>query len=81
MTVQELQDCLHLLVGDGNFKTALATDITSDDFAENVLGFEEVEEIEEDEGDLNGQQAAMMGSYSQGLGGGLHNDVIPEEDV
>jgi hypothetical protein len=41
------------LVGDGNFKTALAPEITSDDFAENVLGFEEVEEIEEDEDDMN----------------------------
>ena len=51
MSVQELEECLHLLVGDGNFKTALTQEITSDEFAENVLGFEEVEEVEEEEGD------------------------------
>lgn len=38
-----------MLVGDRNFKTALPNEITSDDFAENVLGFEEVEEAPEDE--------------------------------
>jgi len=37
------------LVGDGNFKTALPVEVTSEDFAENVLGFEEVEEVEDDE--------------------------------
>jgi hypothetical protein len=49
MSVQEIEECLHLLVGDANFKTALPVEVTSDEFAENVLGFEEVEEIEEDE--------------------------------
>jgi hypothetical protein len=52
------------LVGDGNFKTALPNDITSDEFAENILGFEEVEEIEEEEGAYDPSQAAMMASYS-----------------
>jgi len=51
MGVQELGECLHLLVGDRNFKTALPNDITADDFAENVLGFEEVEEVEDDGGE------------------------------
>lgn len=37
-----------LLVGDSNFKTALPPEVSADDFAENVLGFEEVEEMEDD---------------------------------
>lgn len=48
MSVQELEEALHLLVGDGNFKTALTNDITSDYFAEEVLGFEEVEEVDDE---------------------------------
>jgi hypothetical protein len=48
MNAKELEECLLLLVGDANFKTALPQEISSDDFAENVLGFEEVEEVEED---------------------------------
>ena len=35
MGQQELEECLHLLVGDSNFKTALAEDIKADDFAED----------------------------------------------
>lgn len=49
MSVKELEECLNLLVGDSNFKTALPQEITADDFAENVLGFEEVEEMEEED--------------------------------
>jgi hypothetical protein len=37
-------------VGDANFKSALPQEVSADEFAENILGFEEVEEIEE-EGD------------------------------
>lgn len=79
MGQQELEECLGLLVGDSNFKTALAQNIQADDFAENVLGFEEVEEMEAEEGDIDGMgNAAAMasmigGSYSAGMG------VIPEE--
>jgi hypothetical protein len=78
MGQQELEECLGLLVGDSNFKTALGQNIQADDFAENVLGFEEVEEMEAEEGDLEGGNAAAMasmmgGSYSAGMG------VIPEE--
>ena len=46
----ELEDCLGLLVGDKNFKTAILPDVHADDFAENILGFEEVEELEGEEG-------------------------------
>jgi len=60
-------------VGDANFKTSLPQEIAADDFAENILGFEEVEEVESGE-DGNGEAAGgvMMGSYG-GMG------VIPEE--
>lgn len=47
MGQQELEECLGLLVGDSNFKSALPNEVQADDFAENVLGFEEVEELEE----------------------------------
>lgn len=81
MSVQELEECLHLLVGDRNFKTALPNDITSDQFAENVLGFEEVDEVEED-GEEYAPQEALGASYGVGMSSGyqMHNDVIPEED-
>lgn len=46
MGMQELEECLGLLVGDTNTKTALPTEILADGFAEDILGFEEVEEIE-----------------------------------
>jgi len=81
MGQQELEECLNLLVGDSNFKTALLAEMQADDFAENILGFEEVEEVEGDEGDemggaaagLTGTGAGMMGSGYGGMG------VIPEE--
>ena len=36
MNAKELEECLLLLVGDANFKTALPQEISSDDFAEQV---------------------------------------------
>ena len=82
MGQQELEECLNLLVGDSNFKTALQQEIVADDFAENILGFEEVEEMESgDEGDdmaggvAGGMGSIMGGSYSHGMG------VIPEENA
>lgn len=79
MSVQEIEECLKLLVQDSSFKQ-LSAEITAEEFAENILGFEEVEEIEEEEGDFT-QQDAMGGSYSAALGAGVHNEVIPEEDI
>jgi hypothetical protein len=79
-----LQECLNLLVGDSGLKTALPTEVQADDFAENILGFEEVEEIEGEEGALDGS-ADMSGSV---LGGGTATatyrgapgmGIIPEE--
>lgn len=48
---KDLGDYLNLLVGDSNFKSALPQEVSADEFAENILGFEEVEEVEEEEGD------------------------------
>ncbi len=79
MGKEELADCLGLLMGTKEFGK-LPSDILADDFAENVLGFEEVEEVEDEEGEYGQQQEAMMASYSQGYGG-LHNEIIPEEDL
>ena len=79
MGVQEIAECLQLLVQDSSFKQ-LPQEISAEEFAENILGLEEVEEIEEEEGEFT-QQDAMGGSYSAALGAGLHNEVIPEEDV
>ncbi len=77
---QELEECLNLLVGDSNFKTALPQDVAADDFAENVLGFEEVEEMEGDEeegeGAAGGMGSLMTASYAAGGMG-----VIPEEGL
>lgn len=55
MGVNEISECLQYLVGDGNMKTALGPGplISADDFAQNVLGFEEVEE-QEPEDEYNG---------------------------
>ncbi len=46
MTVQELERALLQLVGEQNIQIALPQDVTSDAFAENILGFEEVDEAE-----------------------------------
>jgi hypothetical protein len=52
-------------VGDSNFKTALPNEITADEFAENILGFEEVEEMEEEGVDYGGgQQDGFNASYN-----------------
>ena len=80
MSTEELENCLFQLVSDRNFKTALKENITCEDFSENVLGFEEVDEVEDDEeeyGQEGGDQFAMGG----GATGLYPNDVIPEEDT
>ena len=61
-------------MGDSNFKTALPQEIQADEFAEDILGFEEVEEIEEEGTDESG---AQPGSFRGTAPGGM--GVIPEE--
>ncbi len=61
--------------------------ITADEFAENILGFEEVEEMEDNNGEDNMMQQEMMmgngGMYGNmnGMGYQIQNDIIPEEDI
>jgi len=50
---EDLEKYLQLLVGSKEFGK-LPPEIQSDDFAENVLGFEEVEEVEDEEGEYGG---------------------------
>jgi hypothetical protein len=59
-------------VGVGEGDKALKPVINSDEFAENILGFEEVEE-EDDEGFLDEAQQNEMQQESNALG------MIPEE--
>jgi uncharacterized membrane protein YgcG len=75
---QELEECLNLLVGDANFKTSLPQDIAADDFAENILGFEEVEEVDSDDGANGGDGSGgnVMGGGGASYGG---MGIIPEE--
>ena len=82
MQVHELEECLQLLVGDMNFKTALPQEITADVFAEAVLGFEEVEEQEEEEGEY-GEEGDPNVYNAAGIsyGGYNPNEVIPEEEL
>ena len=85
MNVKELEDCLSMLVGESTISKALPDMIGADDFAENILGFEEVEEIEEDNGEDEFIQQQMMGGSGMygGMGGSyqVQNDIIPEEDI
>ena len=68
------------MVSDRNFKTALKDTVTCEDFSENVLGFEEVDEVEEEEEEYG--QEMGMGGAPDGMGVGMYaNDVIPEEET
>jgi hypothetical protein len=71
ITAEELDEFMQLLVGEDAQK-ALKPIVSSDDFAEQILGFEEVEEGEEEEGE--GEEAPGEMGQSQMRG----NDVIPE---
>ncbi len=58
MTIQEIEKALIQLIGEQNVTLALPQDFTSDLFAENILGFEEVDEAEM-------QSEADAASYQQ----------------
>ena len=74
MTVKDLEECLHLLVGDSNFKTALPPEFTAEDFFQNILSFEEVEELEEDEEEALAEEPGFdRGAYQL-------EGAIPEEE-
>jgi hypothetical protein len=46
MSMTDLEDCFQLLIGRRDFREVLEDKITADEFAENILGFEEVDEDE-----------------------------------
>jgi len=46
MNVKELEQALLQLIGEQNIQIALPQDVTADAFAEQILGFEEVDEAE-----------------------------------
>lgn len=46
MTPQQLETALLQLIGEQSIQLALPPDVTSDAFAETILGFEEVDEAE-----------------------------------
>jgi len=72
MGISKIEECLHLLAGDRNFKTALGQEMSADDFAENILGFEEVEEIERRPRRRNSRQYNGSIVQQKGTGGGLY---------
>lgn len=79
---QEFERCMQLLIGEKNFDGITDNEyITADDFAENVLGFEEVDENELDQEDDEEELANAAGmSYASGNPSQyLPNEVIPEE--
>lgn len=51
MTIQELSEIMGNLVSELDLQAAFPELVTSDKFAEDILGFEEVDENEEEEGD------------------------------
>jgi len=83
MKINEMEKLLQLLVGEQKIQSALPDEITADDFAENILGFEEVDENELDE-EAELEEAGMGGSYASGAQNSYlmaGNDVIPEEPM
>lgn len=76
---KELEDALFQLVSIKEIPKALKEQVACEDFSENVLGFEEVDEAEDDEdGEEYGDQDD---GNLQGGGSYYPNDVIPEEDI
>ena len=76
-----MEKCMQLLVGEKNFDMAIVGDsISAADFAENILGFEEVDENELDQDEEEADYAAAGKSYASGSPSKyLSHDAIPEE--
>jgi cilia- and flagella-associated protein 251 len=76
---EELQEDFGYLVGKQLFKEALPKDfITAEEFASDLLGFEEFEEGDEEMDQADGANANMDGAKTTGMMG--INEVIPEEE-
>jgi hypothetical protein len=77
-TEEELQMNFGYLVGKTNYKEALPKDfVTAEEFASDLLGFEEFEDGEEEmeAADGAGQQQEQRKTGLMGV-----NEIIPEED-
>ena len=68
---------LHLLVGETKIRTAIPDLVNANEFAEDILGFEEVDEQDLEVIDDFAETAGMNQSYA--TGGGSYMQAIPEE--
>ena len=59
MKVQDIEKALLQLIGEQNLRLALPDHITADDFAENILGFEEVDETDAQNYEGEGNEMAV----------------------
>jgi hypothetical protein len=76
---EELEDAFGYLVGKKLFKEALPKDfISAEEFASDLLGFEEFEEGDEEMDQQDAGNPDMAGAKTTGMMG--VNEVIPEED-
>ena len=76
---EELEDAFGYLVGKKLFKEALPKDfISAEEFASDLLGFEEFEEGDEEMDQQDAGNPYMAGAKTTGMMG--VNEVIPEED-
>ena len=76
---EELEDAFGYLVGKKLFKEALPKDfISAEEFASDLLGFEEFEEGDEEMDQQDAGNPNMEGAKTTGMMG--VNEVIPEED-
>jgi len=73
---KDLDYFLQLLVGD-DVNKELKPVISADEFAENILGFEEVEELDEENEIIDGEDQSQI-DPARTMGG--VTDVIPEEN-
>ena len=67
MKIQDIEKALTFLVGEQLVTKAVPEKVTSGDFAEQILGFEEVDEAEllEEENQFQQSQSAYMGASQQ----------------
>lgn len=76
---EELEDAFGYLVGKKLFKEAIPKEfVSAEEFASDLLGFEEFEEGDEEMDQLDAGNQDMAGAKTTGMMG--VNEVIPEED-
>lgn len=66
MSIDELQTALFTLTGEQDFKNALPEYISAEEYAQKVLGFEEIEDdedLEEGEEEEDGEETQTQGKH------------------